>query len=188
MEQKFKIFVGDEVQTNLTIGDLEPAISAYAAETQPDVDKRIAKTRELVTGWKIALQENNTVVLKEEKKIIGIARLTLKGEIDGNPVFEIENLYVGPDSREHGFSKNLRDKLLQNLKLRHPNAYIISCTKQPRVKAVYDRFVQQGIVQDIGHGTYLKNYTKEQLTDEEIQSEIEEGWKAYMFKLSDFHN
>lgn len=165
--------------------DLEPSIRAYADETQSDVERRLAKTNGLLEGWAVAIGNNNAIVMKEADDVIGIARLTLKGEKEGSPIFEIENLYVEPKQRGHGFSKALRTKLIEHLKDLHPNAYILSCTQNPRVKATYDRLVTEGKAEDIGHGFYLKTYTKESISDAEIQKEVDDGWKAYRAKVSD---
>lgn len=185
MDDLSQIFLGKEVKEKFDIADLEPSIREYAAETQSDVEKRMTKTRELLEGWALAIENDNTIVLKEADSVVGIARLTLKGEIERNPVFEIENLYVKPEQRGHGFSKVLREKLVEHLKRLHPNAYIISCTQNPRVKAAYDRLVSEGKAEDIGHGTYLRTYTEETIGDDEIQREVEQGWRAYRAKVSD---
>lgn len=186
MNEKCEVLVGEEVKDKLTLADLEPTITVYVRGEQPEPEKCQVKIRQLLHGWALALENNNTIVLKKGNTIEGLARLTLKGAKDGHPIFEIENLYIEPASRGQGTSKDLRTRLLQYLSKKYPDAYVVSCTRQQRVKSVYDALVSRGIAEDIGHGTYLRQYTTEEISDEDIAREVIEGWKAYMYKVSDY--
>ena len=172
-------------ETNQTLGVLSDKFFARIANVLWPTRSLRERTAYIEQNLRDMAKDGNLFVAETDGRPAGMNGYILSGlhPHDGKPIFEIVRGSVLPKFEGQGISSALHTRIMDAIQDKHPDAYVMTYTKNPRIKQWAQKRGFRALDSETLHRTIWGMSEQEWLR---LKSGLgKDGWQAFIIKLSE---